>query len=376
MNRSFRLRGWRLAPLAIVSALLLAGPARSQEAEDSHRRIEPTDSRSTGEAGYRLGTQETTVMGEAGEETLSEIPAGISDAWRGVVFEADYVIGPEDVLEIEVFNLPELKRTVRVTNDGMIMLPLVGHVRAAGFTTGELRAQLTERYEKEYLENPEISVFVTEFRARPVSVIGAVDKPGLYPLAAPRTLIEVLSMAGGLGKRGTGAAGRTLVVTRRSGFIDLQMSEGIRLLSPDKLEVEIDRLLYSDDQGGNIPIKPYDSISVSRADVVYVVGEVKKPGGFVLQDQEDVTVLQALAMAEGPNGTAKKSKSRIIRTSQDGSRTEFPIDLGKIMSGDAPDPVLAANDILFVPSSGVKSGVRRGVDAAIGTISGILVYRR
>ncbi len=287
----------------------------------------------------------------------------------------NYVIGAEDVLDIEVFNVPELKQTVRVANDGSIVLPLVGNVQAAGLTAQQLRQELETQYGKTYLENPQISVFIREFHAQPVSVIGAVERPGLYQITGPRNLMEVLSMAGGLGKRSSAPAGRTLLITRQGGFGDMHFAEGMHQVASDKLEIDLNKLLYSRDDALNIEVKPLDIISVSKAEVVYVVGEVKKPGGFVLENRETVSVLQALAMAEGMTGNAAKNAARIIRNSADGSRIEIPLDLSKILKGRSNDPQLAANDIVFVPTSTGKAAAKRGAEAAIGTISGILIYR-
>jgi polysaccharide export outer membrane protein len=288
---------------------------------------------------------------------------------------ADYVIGPEDLLDVEVFNVPELTKTVRVANDGMISLPLIGRLKAAGYTTAELRQALEAKWAETYLENPQVTVFVREFRARPVSVIGAVDKPGLYYLSGRRTLIEVLSMAGGLAKRVDQVAGRTVLVTRREGFGDLQFADGMKLVALDKLEVNLRKLLYSHEDALNIEIKPFDTISVARAEIVYVVGEVRKPGGFVLQDQEKLTVLQALALAEGLTGTAARRSAIIIHRSEDGSRREVPVNLGKVLKGKSQDLELAANDILFVPTSTGKAAGKRGLEAAVATLSGLLIYR-
>jgi polysaccharide export outer membrane protein len=183
-------------------------------------------------------------------------------------------------------------------------------------------------------------------------------------------------MAGGLGKRSSAPAGRTLLITRKGGLGEIHLVEGMHRVTSDKLEIDLNKLLYSRDDALNIEVKPLDIISVSKAEIVYVVGEVKKPGGFVLEDRERVTVLQALAMAEGVTGNAARSAARIIRNSADGSRIEIPLDLSKILKGRSLDPQLAANDILFVPTSTGKAAAKRGAEAAIGTISGILIYRR
>jgi polysaccharide export outer membrane protein len=279
------------------------------------------------------------------------------------------------VIKIDVLNVPELsKMTVRVANDGQISLPLIGRVQAAGLTAEQLRKELEDKWGENYLQDPQVTVFVDQFRAMPVSVIGAVEKPGLYTLTGRRTLIEMLSMAGGFGKKNTSPAGRTVVITRKSGFKDLQEVEGMHVRGPDQIEIDLNRLLYTRDEGLNIEMKPRDIISVSKADVVYVTGAVKRPGGFVLDDRPNITVLQAIAMAEGFTGTAAKGAARILKTNQDGSKTEVPINLGKIVKGKAADTTLAANDILFVPDSKKKIAGSRGTDAAITTFSGWLIW--
>jgi polysaccharide export outer membrane protein len=279
------------------------------------------------------------------------------------------------VIKIDVLDVPELsKTTVRVANDGMISLPLIGRVRAAGLTAEQLRKELEDKWGENYLQDPQVTVFVNQFKAKPVSVIGAVEKPGLYPLTGRRTLIEMLSMAGGFGKRGTSAAGRTVLITRKSGFGDLQPVEGMHMRGPDQIEIDLNRLLYTRDEALNIEIKPLDIISISKAEVVYVTGAVNKPGGFVLEDRPTLTVLQAVAMAQGLTFTAAKKSARIIRTNQDGSKREVPIDLSKILKGRASDTTLAADDVLFVPDSTKKLMAQRGTDAAFAGFTGWLIW--
>jgi len=314
----------------------------------------------------------------------AQVPSATGDATTQAALGPNYVIGPEDVLEIDVFNVPELstKREggtgggVRVANDGTITLPLLGRVQAAGLTAQQLVERLQAKWGETYLQNPQVTVFVKEFQAKPVSIIGPVEKPGLYYLTARRNLLEVLSMAGGLATRGTLAAGRTVLVTRKSGFKDLPSVEGLRLLDPGRVEINLQKLLYGQEPALNIEIIPLDTIAVSRADIVYVVGAVRKAGGFVLEDREKVTVLQALAMAEGLEGTAARGSARIIRRGEDGSKTEIPVDLGKILKGRSRDMELAANDILFVPDSTGKVAGKRASEAAIGIVSGLIIWRR
>ena len=291
------------------------------------------------------------------------------------VVDPNYVLGPEDVIEVEVFDVPELKQeTVRVAADGQIALPLIGRVPAAGLTAEQLRQELADKWGEDYLQNPQVSIFVKEFKARPVSVIGAVEKPDLYYLKGPRNLIEVLSMAGGVGKKGSSPSGSTVVVTRKSGFKDLPVVEGMHARGPDQIEIDLNRLLYTRDPGLNIEIKPLDTVAVSKADVVYVTGAVKAPGGFVLDDRPTVTLIQALSMAGGFTATASRKGARIFRTRKDGSRIEIPVNLRSVLRGKADDIKLASNDILYVPDSTGKVAASRTVDAGVSTFSAWLIW--
>jgi polysaccharide export outer membrane protein len=184
----------------------------------------------------------------------------------------------------------------------------------------------------------------------------------------------MLSMAGGFGKKGTSAAGRTVLVTRKSGFGDLQPVDGMHVRGPDQIEIDLNRLLYTRDQSLNIEIRPRDIISVSKAEVVYVTGAVGKSGGFVLEDRPSMTVLQAVAMAQGLSFTAAKKSARIIRTNQDGSKREVPINLSKILKGRAEDTTLLADDVLFVPDSAKKTIVKQGTDAGFAAFTGWLIW--
>jgi len=340
--------------------LLTSSPSRAQNAEDKPASQDPQ--------AIQIPTTNT--------DTTEGKTQGNSDQYSGVPFGPNYILGPEDVIKIEVFDLPELSKTARVANDGTISLPLIGRVQAAGLTADQLRKELADKWGENYLQDPQVTVFIDEFKAKPVSIIGAVEKPGLYPLTGRRTLIEMLSMAGGFGKKGTSAAGRTVLVTRKSGFGDLQPVDGMHVRGPDQIEIDLNRLLYTKDEALNIEMKPLDIISVSKADVVYVTGAVKRPGGFVLEDRPTMTVLQAIAMAEGFTPTSAKKSARILRTNQDGSKTEVPINLSKIIRGKAQDTTLAANDILFVPDSKQKVVSQRATDAAIATFTGWLIWKQ
>lgn len=358
------------------SARLLAQaqPPPAQDEKPSDTTATPADQSTEQQPPERIAPQQPVE--QPGEQNYEEISLPPANPPTATPEATDYVLGPEDVIDIEVFNVPELTKTVRVANDGTISLSLLGHVKAAGLTTTQLREELEKLWNQTYLENPQVSVFVREFHAQPVSIIGAVDRPGIYQLTGPRSLIDMLSMAGGLAKRASDTPGRWVYVTRKGTFTTPPSVEGMRLVSPDKVEINLRQLLFSHENAMNIDIKPFDTISVSKADLVYVVGAVRRPGGFVLESRETATVLQALALAEGLGPNAAKGSARIIRKSADGSGVEIPLDLNKILKGKARDIELAANDILFVPESTGKAAAKAGADAAIRTISGVLIWRR
>ena len=356
----------RLPFTLLVSILLLSGVARAQEpqqpdSEDRPPAIQP---------------------GNPTADTPAEPVYGSPGGGR---IGADYALGPEDVLSISVLNVPELSQTVRVQNDGNIDVKLLGRVKAAGLKTKELEAELAAEWGEKYLEDPEVTVFVREYHACPVSVIGAVEKPGLYQIPATRTLIEVLSMAGGLAKRSSGAAGRYVFVTRRGGFQDLPEAPGLLPMPtdhPTQVRIDLRQLTVERNEALNIEIKPFDVVSVSKAGVVYVVGAVKKPGGFLLEDRDSVTVIQALAMAEGFAGSPNKKEAQVIRRGEDGSVAPISVDLAKLMrvkkrdnQDKGEDLDLFANDILIVPDSTGRYVGKRGVEEAITIVTGIAIWR-
>ena len=352
--------------LCLSFALLIIPPLSfAQNAEDKPASQAP-----------RVVRPRTTNVDTTTRNASEDSDSSSSTATTPATPDPNYIVGPEDVIEIEVFDVPELKGTVRVAADGKIALPLIGRVQASGLTSEQLRQSLADKWGEDYLQDPQVTVFVKEFKAKPVSVIGAVEKPGLYPLTGQRTLIEMLSTAGGFGKKGTSAAGRTVVITRKSGFKDLQTVPGMHVSGPDQIEIDLNRLLYARDEGLNIEIKPEDIISVTKADVVYVLGAVKLAGGFVLEDRPTLTVLQAISMAGGFTATAAKGSARILKTHPDGSQTEVPINLKKVIDGKAENTTLAANDTLFVPDSKTKMVGARALDASIYTVSGWLIWTR
>ncbi|HEV2489251.1 MAG TPA: polysaccharide biosynthesis/export family protein [Candidatus Acidoferrales bacterium] len=319
-------------------------------------------------------------------------------ATPGETSTTDYRIGPADLLDVSVLEAPELNRTVRVSEEGELTLPLVGEVRAAGLTSHELETVLEELLRRNYMTDPHVSVFVREIESHAISVLGAVEKPGVYQIRGSEPLIEVLSMSQGLADD----AGDTVIVMRHGASASSATAgprDPISAVASDEpassanqetnlpapgdqaalgsIEIKLKELLDTADSRSNVMIHPGDAVKVPRAGIVYVVGEVHKPGGFVLRTGENLSALQALALAEGMTHTSSGRHARIIRTDEiTGTRNEMPIDLSRILAGHAPDPLLLPKDILFIPNSSGKTALFRGAEAALSITGGLIIYRR
>jgi polysaccharide biosynthesis/export protein len=265
-------------------------------------------------------------------------------------------IGTGDLLHVSVFGAPDFDREVRVNSAGEVALPLLGALKVSGLTISEAKAQLEARLKDGGLfRDPQVSVVQKEYANQSVTILGEVQKPGIYPLLGARTLFDVISAAGGT----TPAAGKTITINRRN-----------QLQQPEKVE-----LSYEPEAAAktNVKVFPGDSIMVSKAGIVYVVGDVRQPSGIVMNNSE-MTVLQALALARGPNRTANLPSAKLIRASSQG-REQIPISITAIMEAKAPDPKLQPNDIIFVPYSKEKAALARGLEAILQTASRVAIYR-
>ncbi len=285
-----------------------------------------------------------------------------------------YVLGPGDQFVLEIPDLEELNGKVhRIDTDGTVSLPLIGRVQAAGYTLPEFEKELDARLLNQ-LKEPHITVTVTEVLSQPVTVLGEVNTPGTHQIRGPAPLSEVLSLAGGL----KNDAGYRITVTRRSKYGTLPL-KNVRVDSTDGTntgEVSVSDILEARNPAENIQIMPYDLITVPRAKLVYVMGEVKKPGGFALDQRDTVSVLQVLAMAEGLTPAAAKNKTVIMREAPGADRrTEIHLNLSKVMTGKDPQIDLEANDILYVPGSKAYTLKMQAIAAAVATGSGILIWR-
>jgi polysaccharide export outer membrane protein len=297
----------------------------------------------------------------------------------------EYRIGAHDLLEINVFEAPDLNRSLRVSAGGEISMPLLGAVQSSGLTARELEGTLEVKL-RQYMKDPHVGVFVTTVESHPVSVVGAVKKPGVFQIRGTKTVLEMLSMSEGLAED----AGDQVVVMRGAGLhfgsdsnraganVDAAASSAAVADSNDNetIKINLKDLLESGDQRYNVAVYPGDIVKVTRGGIVYVIGDVKKPGGFVLKSDQNMSVLKAIALAEGLNATAAKSRAKIIRTNEKtGQRLEFPIDLGKVLAGKTPDTPLKPADIVFVPNSSGKTMLYKGSEAAVATASGLIIWR-
>ncbi len=284
-----------------------------------------------------------------------------------------YVLAPEDTVSVHVVNMDEIGTAPFVIDmRGNITIPSVGRVHAAGLTAEQLETAIGDRV-KEYLQNPDVTVSVTQYRSQPVSLLGEVTTPGVQQVHGETTLFEVLSAAGGLKPE----AGKNIKITRRKDQGPIPLPNA----APDAsgqffvAEVSARDVMEAKLPQENIQVKPYDVITVPKADMVYVIGAVKKAGGFILSDRSNVSVLEAMAMAEGLDHLASAKNARILRTTPGSiSRTEVPVDLQKIMSTQASDIPMQPDDILFVPTSATKSATLRTIEAVVQVGTGLAIY--
>lgn len=282
-------------------------------------------------------------------------------------------LGPNDLIEITVFEAPELNRSVRVDGAGRISLPLLGVVPAAGRTPRELEEQLEGSLRERYIRDPHVSVQVTEMQSHAVSVVGAVNKPGVFQLGEPRPLLELIAMAGGLAPD----AGESVVVVRAAAPEGAAPHEGDGRLTDGEdatlaarsFTISLRSLLQSGDPSQNVAILPGDLVKVAQAGLVYVVGEVRRPGAFPLARRNGMTVLQAIALGEGLAPNAARKRTIVIRTDDSGQRVQLPVDLGDVLAGKAADVALQPQDVVFVPGSTAKTVTLGVVDALIRMVT-------
>lgn len=259
-------------------------------------------------------------------------------------------IGPRDLIAIQVYDSPELTRTVRIGADGMFRLPMLKQpIQAEGLMPSDLETALAKALEEEgILVEPLVTVTVAEYSSRPISVAGAVKAPLTFQATAPVTLLEAVTRAGGL----TPEAGPEILISKTQPGPDGEPTSLIQ-------RVPVKTLIDSGDPDSNLKLTGGEEIRVPEAGKIFVVGNVKKPGAFPVQDGAETSVLKVLALAEGLVPFAGK-QAYIYRREASGSRNEIPIELNRIMERKAPDATLLANDVLYIPDN---HGKRLGLAA-------------
>jgi polysaccharide biosynthesis/export protein len=265
------------------------------------------------------------------------------------------LIGPGDLLQVDVMETPEMEQQVRVTDGGAVSLAYIGSVEVGGLTPTDAAATIQKALiDKKVMRQPQVTVRVQEYATQDVSILGQVRTPGTYAITTPQTILKVLSLAGGL----TETADRNVTVKRS------KSAEQVRYYVSNDAEQALSDLIM---------VYPGDTILVSRASMVYVMGDVNRPGGYAIAtNDERLSVLQVIAMAGSANKTAVQSHVRLIRNTEHG-QIELPVHLDAIQKGKQADIFLQANDILYVPFSWMKNVVMSSSSIA-ATTAGAAVY--
>jgi polysaccharide export outer membrane protein len=333
MDRMQPGRVWSvLGSCLVVAGLFIASPAQQEAAPPAE--------------------QKTVFPGPADDGKAQEPAATADPASEPGALPLHLGIG--DLLEISVYNVPELNTKARVSNNGDIYLPLIDYVHVADLTPEEAQAVIAKRLEDSgFVKSPHVTVFIDEYASQAVTVLGEVQKPGPYPMMGERRLYDLISAAGGL----TDKAGRTVSISHRNQPNEpqsIRLAEGLAQTSES-----------------NVPIQPGDTIVVHRAGIVYVVGAVAKPSGF-LMDNDSLTVLKAITLAGGTTRFAKLNDAKLIRKTPAGLK-EVPLSVKKILQLKSPDLPLQAEDVLFVPTSGGKAAAYRGTEAILQAATALTI---
>ncbi len=322
--------------------------------------------------GAPAAEQPDQTQAETVRRPLAPVVPAAEAASAGVT---GYVLGAGDQISIHAVDADDISdKPIRVDSNGNVRLPMAGLVKVAGLTTEQLESEIARRLTP-YIRDPQVSVTLVESQSNPISVLGEVKDPGVHQIQGPRTLAEALSLAGGLKED----AGYTVKITRniKYGAIPLASAKTDESGQYSVAEVNMKELLDARDPKVNIQVYPHDVITVPRAEMVYVVGEVNKPGGFALNATASVSVLQALSLAGGLSHDAFPKAARILRPDkQTSARLEIPINLRGILAGKAEDLNMRPDDVLFIPNSAARNAALRGMEAAIQIGTGIAIWGR
>jgi polysaccharide biosynthesis/export protein len=311
---------------------------------------------------YTTGTFAITML-QAPSANSGKAPAANASA------PSNYILGPNDEFSVYAPYAEDLSgKSYRVSPAGEVNLPKVGRIHAAGMSVSDLEAEVTEGL-KAYIKQPDVVINITQFKGQPATVFGEVGNPGVVQLEGRKTLIEVLTLAGGL--RPT--AGSRIKITREissAGLIPLASAR----IEGDYSMAEVNVSTIADRPSDNILILPKDYISVTKADIVYVTGEVHQPGGFVLNDRKSISVIDVLARAGGTGATAKRKDAVIYRQVSGEDLKTIPINIDDIYKIKALNVMLQPDDILYVPDSYAKGQARRTFENVLQMAIGVAIF--
>jgi len=291
----------------------------------------------------------------------------------------NYVLGPGDVIQIRGLGEQDFgERTFRIEASGEITLPIVESIKVSGLTVDQFQTDLNNKL-RAYYRNPQALVTLVQFRSEPVFFIGAFNAPGIYPLQGRRTLVEMMTLVGGLAPN----ASRRIRLTRRKEMGPIALPNAVDDQTGKGMTVEIPLNVLTRDINPpeDLLLMPYDLVSAERAELVYLSGQILKPGGYELGEKETVSALQILSLAGGLGPDAAPRNARILRPIANSSRrAEIPLDLKEVLEHQGKDQNLMPGDVLYVPRSSRRAAWGRAASYAIPIASslvvGILVYRR
>jgi polysaccharide export outer membrane protein len=278
----------------------------------------------------------------------------------------DYKIGPEDLLEISVFEEEKLNKTVRVSSQGNISFPLLGILKVNGLTVYEMEKEIRDLLVEKYLQNPHVSVFIREYRNQRISMIGAVEKPGVFDVSGQKTVLDLLAIAGGLKED----AGQLLFLIRpvRADEEASEVKKDPDGEVPRTFIIDLEEMLIKGDLTQNLPLYHGDVINIPVSGKIFVGGEVGNPGGFPLKGKK-LTVSQAITLAGGLKSGAAGSETKIFRYSEKGTGKEIlSANVYAIQKGQEEDLYLKENDIIIIPKSGTKTVLNEIWDLIKGRI--------
>jgi polysaccharide export outer membrane protein len=284
-------------------------------------------------------------------------PGGPASRGQAGEPQESLLIGPGDVLHVQVVDAPEMEQHARVTDNGMIPLVGAGDVKVGGMTVAAAETAIHDHLiATHYMNHPQVLVTVEQYATETVSIVGEVARPGAYPITTPRTVLDVLSFAGGI----TNVADRNIMV-QRHGSKDETVAYYVSNNAKQAVETQV-------------MVDPGDTVIVPKAGIVYILGDVNRPGGFAMSNNEDhMTLLQALALAGGVQHSAKQGHARLLRVAE-GGQQERQLNLGDIQKGKLPNPTLYAGDILYVPFSWTKNLVTQGAPGIAASATSAVIY--